>query len=165
MEPGSRRPWRAGEILIREATKDDALDLAGRLAGPDRREIKTITGKDAKDGLLWCHAVSDECWCGVTEEGDVLAMWGVVVNPGPATNVWLLCAPEVRRAPVAFSRIVQEQLRTFANRYGPLFARADARNEDHLRWIERIGFKVNQIIPEYGVEGLPFYEYVGGVDY
>lgn len=41
-----------------------------------------------------------------------------------------------------------------------LFNCVDQRNEVHINWLRWLGFKFVRIIPEYGIQKLPFIEFV-----
>ena len=163
MGSGSHRPWREGELLVRPARQEHTRNLADRLSEDDAAELYAAFGLGPRDGLDMCHAMSDEVWTAVKDDGMVGALWGLRCYPTTAgANVWLACDPsEITRAPISFTHIVKEQLRLFSEKNGILYGYADERNQDHLRWLRRLGFEMTRLIPEYGHEKRPFYEFSG----
>ena len=163
MVSGTRRPWREGTVLIREATLEDAGAIAAKMATADVAELYALSGLEPREGMMKSHAISDESWALESDTLGILSMWGVVKDDeGPAANIWLICSPEVKAAPISFSKIVKEQVLSMADRFGILYCYADGRNTDHHRWLKRIGFHETRVLLAFGFEKRTFHEFIGG---
>jgi len=142
---------------------DDASGIADKMAPADVAELYALSGLDPLEGMMKSHALSDESWVLESDDLGILAMWGVVKDEGPAANIWLICSPEVKAAPISFSKIVKEQVLAMADRIGVLYCYADGRNVDHHRWLKRIGFRETRVLLSFGFEKRTFHEFMGGI--
>ena len=157
-----RTPWRGGWVEVRDAVAADAEAFGPRLDAGDVAELHAAFGDEPVTGLQRCHAMSTESRVLVQHDGTIVSWWGAIPVDGvDSANVWLLNGPEVKRNPITWSKLVQEELARLSSVYGYLFAYADARNTDHHRWLERIDFRRLQTVEDYGVEHRPFHEYAG----
>jgi hypothetical protein len=148
-------------MTVRPARPEDVASLAPRLRDADRREIQAFSGREPVEELRRGLSLSDPA-CALVDEADVpLALFGAAPardRPGVGF-VWLLAAPEAVRRRVAFLRLSREWVARLQERYPVLTNCVDARNTVHLRWLAWCGFSLTRLVPEYGVERRPFYEF------
>ncbi len=155
--------WISHSLRARSAVPGDAALLAPRLREDDVREIRAASGRKPLAALEEGIAVSAPCFALLGRDGDEpLALFGVCPDSRreEAGLVWLLAAEELVQHGYAFLRHSQEWLDKLHERYELLWNCVDARNELHHQWLEWCGFTRLRRIDSYGVEGLPFYQFV-----
>ncbi len=147
-------------IEFREATVADMVDLAPRLRPEDTEECLAASGVDptvslpAAVGLgpswVWTVAGSPECALGV-----------IPVDGSPLTGaVWMLASPVILQH-VRFMVRNLPSVIDLLHDYFPLLGNyVDARNTTHISFIKHCGFSLLRTVPNYGVEGRPFIEFV-----
>lgn len=148
-------------ITVRPARTGDAESLAGRLRDADRREIQAFSGREPLEELRRGLARSDPALALVDERDMPLALFGVAPardRPGVG-YVWLLGSAELAPRRVAFLRLSRPWVARLQERYPVLTNCVDARNTVHLRWLRWCGFTLTRLVPEYGAERRPFYEF------
>lgn len=74
--------------------------------------------------------------------------------------VWMLASPAMREHARQFARECPQWLDGFHRKTPLLTNCVDARNTLHLSWLKRVGFEITRLIPEWGHERRPFYEFV-----
>ena len=74
--------------------------------------------------------------------------------------VWALGSDDLLKVKVGFLRLSKTYLNTLHEDFPFLFNYVDARNKVHIRWIKWLGFKIINVHPKFGVDQIPFYEFV-----
>lgn len=150
-------------IVIRPATREDALWLSSRLRSEDHQEIVTATGKSPEEILPLSFAMSEECYTARrVVDGRVavnpVAIFGVTpcpVYPGHKGIVWFLGTDEVRLCALSVLRESGAWLNHMSRRYSQgLYNFADKRNSLHVRWCQLTGFTLEKPVL---IGGHPFY--------
>jgi uncharacterized protein YceK len=151
-------------ITIRQAVLGDCVELAMTMRQADVDEVRASHGHGPMRALLRSLEVSNEAWTAETEDGRIVAMFGVaVVNVLTGCgSVWALTSDAVGAHPKEFykgSRGVVKQLLT---RYSVLTNAISTKNVRALRWAHRIGFKIGEAEP-IGIAGQLFHRIqIGG---
>jgi len=163
------------ELEIRDATEEDAIDMAPHLRQADRNEIAAHSGARPIDAL--CHGVrmSDRPKV-VLYRDKPAAIFGLVSLRGvddalgwpkgsPALDgaVWLLGTDQVQVFSRQFLRWSRQWLAETSVGYSCVGNMVDLRNYVHVRWIEWLGFKFIDNIT-YGPEGRTFLRFYKEVD-
>lgn len=153
------------ELFFAKAKVFDLLELADGLRPLDYDEIVATAGYDVWGTLERSLDLSDDPVSVKAPNGALIAVFGLAPASllGDTAAPWLLgtglmttYAKEIlhhARRYIAFAR----------ERYPFLVNYVDARNEPSIRWLERIGFKIDPPAP-YGVAGLPFHRFHLGFD-
>jgi hypothetical protein len=144
-----------------------ANQMAPHLRVSDLIEIGRASGQDALDALLDSIEVSDEdmCWCALYNKLPV-AMFGANNMPtegepeGFLGGIWLLATPGIYYNTVDFHRCAKKYVKKMHERYEYLTNFIDADNVPTQRWLPRLGFKPIGVVPEFGVGGTPFIQFV-----
>ena len=146
--------------FVRQATRQDALELAPLLRQADIMEIEAASGLSPEAALL--HGVE----CGrptlsfVDPKGGLAGMFGVTPTDDPLVGaVWMLSSGAIERYPIHFLRRCRPWVDKFHEAYPVLMNYVDQRNDVHIRWLKWMGFTFVRLVP-YGVNQLPFYEIV-----
>lgn len=135
------------KLWVRDACLWDAIELAATMRQKDRDELAAGTpDREAMEALEDGLAISAEAKVAITEEGKVMAIWGVVPAEsvlGPRYGIgWLLTSGEVDRFPLAFFRETKAQLRDLLERWDGLTNAIWSGHEKALRWAARLGFQI-----------------------
>ena len=148
-------------FLVRKTEPQDAFELAERLRIADQNEIRAALGKDPLAVLARCPVISPVCYTVVNEHGRPVAMFGITPDRSdPEAGIpWALGTPELTRNRIAFLKESRSWLKHFQQGYRKLWNYIDARNEVHIRWVTRIGFRIVERIEEFGFEKRPFYRF------
>lgn len=147
-------------ITVASARRGDARLLDPRLRGADRREIAAAVG--GAPAVLLEHGLraSDPCYA-LHDESGPIALFGVVPDSDVARQgrIWLLGSARL----VRHARVILRQAPAWLDglhwRYDILWNLVDARNQVHMRWLQRCDFQCLRRIDAYGVEQRPFYEF------
>jgi len=151
------------DLEVRPSRLCDADWLALRLRSRDRDEAVAAAGPDVEATLYAAITASGAlCWT-ATENGKPVFVIGCAPVEGiPGLgSPWLMAAQSVDRYPGALTRITKRHIAVMLQTYQALLNYVDARNSDSVRWLARLGFRVDE--PEtYGVEGRPFHPFMMG---
>jgi len=93
-------------------------------------------------------------------DGTPFMMSGVVPANEGAGAVWMLSTDAIEDYAVSFLRQCKGVLAEWNRIYPVLFNYVDARNELHVKWLKWMGFTFIKRHEHFGVEGVPFYEFV-----
>ena len=144
---------------LRLANEDDCIYLAENLREDDYREIKAVTGLPPLLSLLTGLKSSQVPLVICDNQGKVVAMLGVVPN-GLIGSIWMVGTPDLKRISVSFLKNCQDVFTVLKNNFSVLHNYVDARNELHIRWLKWMGFTFIKKHKHYGIEQLPFYEFI-----
>tara|TARA_B100001175_G_C19382166_1_gene577104 strand:- start:20 stop:427 length:408 start_codon:yes stop_codon:yes gene_type:complete len=70
--------------------------------------------------------------------------------------VWMLGTNDLTSNWRSFLRFSRPFIEELHKHYGFLYNVIDARNTVHIRWLERMGFTLGKVIPEWGIERRKF---------
>lgn len=146
-------------VTIRQATVEDALDLAPRLRQADRDEVWASGRKTPERALLVSLGMSSHAWTGLVD-GKVVCMWGC----GPASMLdrvgvpWMLGSDDLLKHQKAFLRRNREYVDAMLLCYTRLVNWVDARNTVSIRWLRWLGFEIGDAAP-HGALKMPFHRF------
>jgi hypothetical protein len=148
-------------LSVRPARPGDAGRLAPELRIEDLREITASVEEPPHEVLERGVLESDPCYAVIDRAGSVVALFGVVPDPGDTQTgrIWLLGSSQLVARTFFFIRNSRQWVETIQRRYAVLWNWVDARNEVHIRWLKWCGFTQTSVDETYGVEGRPFFEF------
>lgn len=135
-----------------------------RLKADDVREVWASSGlspQEAMERMMYGPTLMT----GAYVRGRLEMIFGVNDNgyqKGMAA-VWMVSSDVVYQYGKSLLKLGRKWLDMQQKRYGLLFNFVDARATRTLKWLERMGFKF-QDVPSYGVHGLPFVLVTRGED-
>jgi hypothetical protein len=146
--------------LVRQATPEDARDIASRIRPADRREALAFVGVSPSI-LLPLAAAKGTALVGTNLDGRPEVIFGVdpVVGTPNVGMVWLMATTALDTDNITkflFARNSKKVLRAINEKHPILGAYVDERNEVHLQWLEWLGFQTLKRIPEWGAAKVPF---------
>lgn len=127
-------------IKIRAATADDVQALKGRLREADALEVIAEGNGSVEEALAVSFARSRLCFS-VEQDGDVLAMWGIVPDStlGPSARVWFLGAEGMNKIKKSFLQQSRAFVNVFLSHYPLLWNTVDLRYKAAIRWLAWLG--------------------------
>jgi len=145
------------EVTILPAARGHVMDLAGRLRDADRSEIE-VAGLGAH-AALW-HSWRGSLFARVAlVDGELAAMWGLSGTMfANKARPWLLTAPAIERARMAFLRISRNEVAFMLSLCPSLFGFVDARYAGAQRLLRAVGFDLSEPFA-FGPHGAPFRQY------
>jgi hypothetical protein len=137
-------------LVIRPASREEAVWLSSRLRPEDQREIETARGLPAEQVLQDAWARSREVYSIRFEEGgDPIALFGLAddtTRPGLGVP-WFLATNAIARGRRAVLDYARMKLSAWSQRYpAGLHNLVDARNTLHLRWLVAAGCTLGQTV-------------------
>lgn len=156
----------APKPMVRDTMLEDCRELARELRMEDRREIQAASDRPPLQVIQEGFARSDPCFTIIWQDR-VVAIFGVAFLTDEVVNgrsqrvgaVWLLSTPDLERLRLSFLRQSKFWLKRLAHGYDRLTNVIDDRNVLHRRWLEWLGFTMVQLLPGYGTQGEPFWEF------
>jgi hypothetical protein len=143
------------------AVEADASTFAENLREEDKAEIKAASGWLPVDGILYGVRHSKSVFSAWTPDHQPICIFGVSeLENNPHVGVpWMLGTPLIQRYFVPFLRDGKSTLMPLITQgYDMLYNLADSRNTTHLRWLNWMGFKIDQDNPVYlNDPEVPFY--------
>lgn len=146
---------------VRRPYEWDATNLARHLRQRDRDEVLASVGEDVESAIMRAvQASGDLCWA-VDNRADCFRLVWLIgcapVAPGIGSP-WLLATDDVSACPGTLTKLTKLHIAEMLKVYPRLLNMVDARNEDSVRWLARLGFEIAPAAP-YGVAGLPFHRF------
>lgn len=130
----------------REATVQDALEVANNILPDDRKEIE---GQGHSPLILPFSVVTSRQTAAFFDErGDIGGVAGIVPDPSSSLSgvVWMICTPVVQRRPHTFVREARRWLSANEKDYRILWNLTDARNQYHHKLLRLLGFKALRVV-------------------
>ena len=148
-------------IRVRPAVAADAALLAPKLRAADLRELAAASKETPLSLLEHGIASSNPCYAIVDTHDAPIALFGASPDTRRANAglVWLLASDELVKYSLVFLRHGRTWLDRLHERYELLWNYVDARNEEHIRWLQWCGFTFLRRVEEHGVERRPFYQF------
>jgi hypothetical protein len=149
-------------LTPRPAQYRDVLSMALRLRDEDKAELRAASGMTPLSALEHSFAATVLPHVGVDEGDQPVCMGGVVPFPGCPLRgaVWAVATTDVERHRVSFLRRSIPWVKRWQEQFPILTNCVDERNRVHIEWLRWLGFTFIHRHPEYGVERLPFLEFV-----
>jgi hypothetical protein len=149
--------------FVRLSEHSDCRIVAENMRQADIAEIKANSNGTPLNALNNGFTCSLPCFTIIKQPDIPVGMFGTVpMSPAaPRTGmIWMLGTDELWDIRFVFLRESKYWLNQMSKGYDFVYNVIDKRNELHLKWLEWLGFKFIREIPEYGVEGRPFLEFV-----
>ena len=139
------------------ATMAHVIELAATMREADRREIWASDRQLPLGALSISLRESERAWS-TFFDGEIAMMYGVrrIPEAEGSMMVWFLSSTVVDRYPITFWRACKEGLPKLLEEYPVLCNMVDARYEQSVRWVRRLGFQVKKEEP-FGPDGVPFH--------
>lgn len=139
------------------ATEDHALEMAPFMRQADADEVWAAAHFTPIEALLVSLETSLDAKAGLVD-GRVLCMFGVgQMSLISDTGIpWMLGSEELPDYAIAFLRRNKEYVAEISTKYRLLLNYVDARNTMSIRWLDWLGFEVEDAAP-FGVEDMPFH--------
>lgn len=131
--------------------------LADNLRVADRAEIEAAGMDGCK--ALWRSFRQATLARTAFVDGEIAAMYGVGGCPlGTLGRPWLLTAPAIEHAKVAFVREARYEVQEMLTIFSELRGFVDARYQRAVRLLQVTGFSISEPFP-FGPYGVPFRQY------
>ena len=140
------------------ATTLHAHHLAPFLKEADKQEIQAASGHPPLTALLESLVLSEESYA-ILKRGEVIGLFGLASKEGIGIP-WFLSSSAIKSDPKFITMLALKALSAFHKSYPLLMNFCDARNTKTLKWLAWCGFKFTALIPDYGVEKRPFYQFI-----
>lgn len=143
---------------IVRATEHHCVDLAPELRAGDVAELRAVGCDNVLDTLLTAIETPGVHFAGI-REGRCRVLFGAADLGFGRGSAWLLASPDIYRWRREFydeSLIWLEYLHSIWDHLGNF---VDDRNVASRRWLERLGFRPDYEIADFGVERRPFTYY------
>lgn len=148
-------------LTIRLSTPEDVEFLAPRLRAADIDEMKAHSGTDPYTALSEGLRLSEPCLTAANEQDEAVIMFGVsTVEERLLGCAWMLSSDEIYKHRVSFLRQSRGVLDAFNDRWPCLWNVCDERNTAHIMWMKALNYTFLRRIPNFGVEGRTFLEFV-----
>ena len=141
-----------------EQAQPEHASIVPHLREADVEEIHASTGLPAAAAVAYSIAVSRAY--SVLLDGRPVVIFGVGpmgrTNGNKTGEIWLVATEEIEKRPVMFYRVSKRLFPMVCDGYSDLVNFVDARNILSLRWLQWLGFEIEEEKP-FGVYGLPFH--------
>jgi len=135
----------------------DREALAPRLRLMDQMTIKWMTDMTPLEGLEYTQNASPECNT-ILVNDQVEGMFGIAGSSEEACP-WLLMSDFLNQHPRLHRKFLVESRRwieTQVWRYNKLFNFVYKEHQEHIRWLEWLGFEIKDLYPKFGPYQKPF---------
>jgi len=146
--------------FIRDATIEDAVEVALNIRGADKSEI-WASGKNLPiPCLIRAHSASTQCFSLVVN-GQVACIFGVAPASllGSVGVPWMIGTSLVEKHPLLFLRKCQKSVLAMSDSYATLINYVDARNVMAIHWLSWLGFHVFEDAEQHGPFNMPFHRF------
>lgn len=149
-------------VSYRPALFSDAEELDAGLRAADRDEVTATSGTDTLKGIRRSILRSEEPVAAYDDLG-LLCVFGTVDISGsylsPVASPWFLGTDRISLYPRLLIADARRYVVALQRRFPLLVNYIDARNTTSMKWLNRLGFKLDSEPVPYGVAGLPFYRF------
>ncbi len=135
-------------------------ELINTMREADRVELWAASRSTPEQALSNALRSSHQAWTGLID-GEVACMFGVVPQSWMHGTgyPWMLGSELIVTHQKLFLRRCRGQVQSMAQSFRYLHNYVDARNDKAIRWLEWLGFEIEEPEP-WGVAGLPFRHFV-----
>jgi len=144
----------------RQATLADCMKLAPILRDADKEELKLSSGEEPLEALILSLQISEECNAILSDEGNVIGMFGVATVDEDLGSPWLLGSDGIKDISKDFIKGSHAWLKKIQDNYTILFNYVHESNAISIRWLKALGFVFVQRVEKFGVGEAPFYEFM-----
>lgn len=147
------------EYSVVVALEAHAMALAPRVRKADAREVWASHHYTPENALLTGLHMSQEAKAGMADD-EVVCIFGVVQPTLLSTYgmPWMLASDALVYHSRAFLRRNRAYVQQISDKHALLLNFVDARNTIAIRWLEWLGFDLEEAQP-YGLDQLPFHRF------
>ena len=145
---------------IRPSKKEDCYTLSKTLRECDVQEIFASSGSNPVQSLVKSYICSQKHCYSIMLDGEVVGMFGINKVNKNVGSPWLLGSDNLTKHKFKFYKLSKSYLSKFMEEYNVLFNYVDQRNSQSKRWLKGLGFQFTKLVPQYGYEKKPFYEFI-----
>lgn len=143
----------------RKAYFSDCEVLADKMRESDKQEVWHSDGMSPLVALQTSYDASSECHTIISDDGDIIGMFGVAPSSINGCGApWLLASEELRKCAREFIPQSKAWIETIHDDYDLLFNYVHAANTVSIRWLKWLGFNFVREL-EYGVNPSQFIEF------
>lgn len=125
--------------FLRPTEERDIPFVATRLRGADVAECYAAAGMPGELALTLSVRVSEEAFTLVSPDGTPVGICGIAAGHTPADKqVWMLATDDLLKHRRLFLRESRQWIDSYTKRV-ILWNWVDARNVDHIHWLQRLG--------------------------
>lgn len=143
----------------RTAKPEDCEALADRLREQDKQELWDAGHLKPLEALTESFEVSSDCFAIIDDKEEIVGLFGVA-DHGDIGVPWLLGSEGLKRTARPFLKQGKMIVQNWSQRFPTLVNYVAQENTVAIVWLSWLGFQFTQLIPDYGVEKKPFYEFV-----
>jgi hypothetical protein len=144
---------------IKEATLSELIELDLNMREEDRRECLSLSGVPPLISMSNALKIGCPIFSMISNDEKVAGAFGVVKD-GMYGWVWMLCTDVLVDNAFEFLRKCRPVVKELNERHPVLTNVVDERNEVHIKWLKWCGFKFINRHEKYGVDQIPFLEFV-----
>lgn len=146
---------------IRTATLDDVPYLASHLRKADIDELRAVGWTNTTDPLVESQEISIERWCALDAAGNPAVLFGVAPSGHAGIGLpWMVATDYIYSVPKETLRQTRRYVHRMHEHFTTLTQFVDFRNVTSVTWMQWLGFKINMVLPHYGVERRPFINFI-----
>jgi hypothetical protein len=147
-------------VDVRYTRPTDPAIVAFDMRQADRDEVAACSGLGPQEAVEVGYRLSTECFTVEAQSNGLpLAMFGYLLDPIGA-RVWMLGSDHLFDYKWDFLKKSRKWVDYLQQQSPLLYNLIDQRNTVHIRWLQWLDFKFVRTVPHYGVQGLPFIEFV-----
>lgn len=165
----SRSPWisrsEGGSVTFRPARVEHIPELVDNIRRADFDELTASYPADVTTQMIASLSVSVNASAAFGAQGELLCLFGVspYAMMGETAAPWLIGTNALPRYPQALVKGAYRYLGWIEQFYPALLNFVDARNTLSIKWLQRMGFTIDEPQP-FGHKRLPFHRFHRGFD-
>lgn len=148
------------EYAVVDATPEHVKEVADHMSEGDRREVYASNHHSPHTALKLSVNSTREPKAG-TVDGRAMCIFGIGQSSllSHDGSPWLLGHEELPQHARAFLRMSRNWMIEERVKYGKLVNYVDARNTQAIRWLDWLGFEIEEEAKPYGVDKMPFHRF------
>lgn len=120
-------------VEVKKPTQKDIVHVYSHMRRIDREEVMAMSGNTPKQAVLHGVRVSDKVLAGYVDDVPV-AIFGY-----GDYSIWMLCTPEIKKAPLTLMRKSREFIQEGLEKYTHLENSVIAENTITIEWLKSLG--------------------------
>lgn len=154
---------RRDHVEVLPASDTYVARFASQLRQADRDELRALDPTLCpEESLRESVRLADEAWMAVSDEGEIVAMWGCRLFEGTLIP-WLLGSERIVNYPMSLVRLGREYVARLDARGLPMWNVVWSENVVSQQWLEVLGFTVERDFPIEVPSGAKFYRFSRGL--
>ena len=142
----------------RDSVQEDVFELAAKMRQADVKEVLASNGATPLEALQRGFEASKPQ--SIIYKGELIGMFGCAHVDDLIGSPWMLGSDKIPKIKKDLLTQSVEWVKEVNKQYPLLVNYVDAKNKVSIAWLNHIGFSFVQLIPKFGVGGIPFYEFV-----